>query len=295
MFSLLHKIKANLAVVLHNLRQPLNQPLIEQEVRALKAEIRSAMPTNPVLNGALIYAQCDEDGIILDILARLGKSTTLSKTVLEFGASNGLENMTHSLILSGFVGYWVEGSPEKVEFVRTALGGLDFSALKVIQKFVTLENVRDIVADAEQKFGTRDIDLLSMDLDGNDLHILQRALETLKPKLIAVEYNGKFPPPMSLTVTYDATHTWQGDDYYGASLQKYVDTLKDYVLVSCNLSGVNAFFVRKDIMQNFDIYPVHQLFQPARHYLIGLSRGHRASLKHLREYLRQAETGSKSA
>jgi hypothetical protein len=278
MLGLIRKVKANLAIGLHNMRQPLNQALIESEMRILRAEVRSAMPGNPVLRGARIYAQCDEDGIILEILARVGRTVPLSHTVAEFGASDGLENMTHALLLSGNSGYWIEGSGDKVAYINHELGGLDFPGrLRIVRKFVSLDNADEIAVDIARFSGTKDIDLLSMDLDGNDVHILKRTLQTLSPKVIAAEYNGKFPPPLSLTVSYDAHHSWQGDDYYGASLQSLVDALSGYTLVSCNLSGVNAFFVRQDLMQGFEVYPVEQLYQPARHYLTDLRRGHRAS------------------
>jgi hypothetical protein len=287
MFDLNSKLKTTLATLMNKMGQQVNQPLIEQEMRSLRAEIRTTMPDNPVLKGARIYAQCDEDGIMMEILSRVSRTVPMSRSVIEFGASDGLENMTHALIFCGYRGYWIEGSPAKVEFIEQQLGGKDFADLRVVQKFVSLENTDEIAKGAAAFAGTADIDLLSMDLDGNDVHILERLMKTLSPKVIAAEYNGKFPPPLSLTITYNAQHSWGGDDYYGASIQKLVDVLTGYTLVCCNLSGVNSFFVRNDLLKGFTAYPIEQLYQPPRHYLTDIRRGHRSSLKYLRGYLQE--------
>ena len=111
------------------------------------------------------------------------------------------------------------------------------------------------------------------------------ALKEIAPKIICVEYNGKFPPPTSMAMAYVGDHQWAEDDYYGATLQAWVDLFKDgYTLVSCNLSGVNAFFVRNDLLDAFKVYPVDQLYQPCRYWLVG-NNGHRSSMKWLKQKL----------
>ncbi|NOU08144.1 MAG: hypothetical protein HOO99_18375, partial [Hyphomicrobiaceae bacterium] len=156
MLSLFKKVKNNFAIVLHNMRQPVNQVLIENEMRSLRAEIRSTMPSNPVLQGARIYAQCDEDGIMFEILVRVGRIVPLSDAVAEFGASDGLENMTHSLLLNGCSGYWIEGSSDKVDYISRQLGGLEFPGrLRVVRKFVSLDNADEIASDIARFSGTK--------------------------------------------------------------------------------------------------------------------------------------------
>ena len=40
------------------------QALIDQEIRALKADLLARTPQNPALHGFKVYSQVDEDGII---------------------------------------------------------------------------------------------------------------------------------------------------------------------------------------------------------------------------------------
>lgn len=111
---------------------------------------------------------------------------------------------------------------------------------------------------------------------------MAEALTSLRPKLLCVEYNAKFPPPTSLVMAYSEKHEWAPEDYFGASLQGWVDHLPGYTLVACNLSGANAFFVRNDLAHAFTIYAPALLYQPARYWLVAPS-GHAASLKWLKQ------------
>jgi hypothetical protein len=53
-------------------------------------------------------------------------------------------------------------------------------------------NLSDLVFSA---IAASDVDVLSVDLDGNDLYFTEALLNVLRPKLVIVEYNAKFPPP----------------------------------------------------------------------------------------------------
>jgi hypothetical protein len=46
-----------------------------------------------------------------------------------------------------------------------------------------------------------DVDVLSVDLDGNDLYFTEALLNVLRPKLVIVEYNAKFPPPAGIVTS----------------------------------------------------------------------------------------------
>ena len=77
-------------------------------------------------------------------------------------------------------------------------------------------------------------------------------LKTISPRVIVVEYNAKFPPPIRKCIKYDPKFIWKYDDYFGTSLQLLEDNLKNfgYVLAGCNILGVNAFFIKKKLVQN---------------------------------------------
>jgi hypothetical protein len=259
---------------------------IQQEIFLLKETISRETPDNPVLSGFKVYSQVDEDGIIQELFRRV-PSDKLDRTVIEIGCGDGLENNTHFLILKGYRGFWIDASDRNIAYLRKDLGLIDGirGRLKAVQHFVEVENTTNIIAQACDFIGSKEPDLLSIDIDGNDLFILQKALMVCRPKFLCVEYNAKFPPRLAITIKYNEKYRWEGDDYHGVSLQLLCDTLPDYTLVTCNISGANAFFVRNDMREPFACYPIEKLYQPLRVHLRFLSSGHYPSLKWLNDAL----------
>jgi FkbM family methyltransferase len=274
---------------MHNFEQDHLNATLEK----LLDKIRQEMPNNPLLSGWATYSQCDEDGIIRECLFRISKTIELSRTFIEIGCSNGTENNTHQLLLDGYSGFWVDGDREKIQFIENQLGGLNFNKLCIHQSFVTQDNIVSLVERALRFLDTTELDFFSLDVDGNDIHLLSLIFQLTAPKLICVEYNAKFTPPTRLAMDYRPDHAWAGDDYFGASLQSWVDVLTEYSLVCCNLSGANAFFVRNDLLENFTPATIDKLYQPPRYWLTSYSKGHKASLKWLKQELRK-DNDSKS-
>lgn len=264
---------------------PPSRPLAAGEGDSLKRDLSRRTPDNPCLKGFKVFSQNEEDGIIEEILRRVAQRVPPNRRFFEIGCGNGLENNSHYLLLKGYHGCWIDGDGKNVDFIRTELGGLDFPALRVRQRFVDLSNIEAIVADAVAFLGTREPDLFSLDIDGNDRWVVERALHVFDPKMLCLEYNAKFPPSLAISIAYNASHSWVGDDYHGASLQAFCECLTGYRLVCCDLSGVNAFFVRKDLAVDFPDIPVEVLYQPFRERLTVPTVGHPPSLKWLRDKL----------
>jgi hypothetical protein len=162
--------------------------------------------------------------------------------------------------------------------------------LRVRQAFVTRDNVNELLAAEGSALCLQgeqpEIDYLSLDIDGNDLHVL-RAITAVDPRVISVEYNGKFPPPVKIAMPYNAEHQWARDDYYGASLQEFVDLLapRGYRLVCCTVSGVNAFFVKDGELGDTKVLPVADIYQPPSLHLPRMRSGSISSFKFLRDQL----------
>jgi len=252
---------------------------LRKEIEDLRKDVRAVTPDNPCAHGFKVYSQVDEDGIVQNIFARIPDH---SRTFVEIGCGNGVENNTHAMALQGYRGCWVDGSEESVGSIRNSLGGLRFRNLLIQRDFVSTNNVGSILGTCVEFLGAKDIGLFALDIDGNDLFVLSEALKHIKPQVICVEYNAKFPPPISLTIRYEPKFCWLGDDYHGASLQAYCDLLVDYKLVSCSLGGANAFFVREDIAHEFSHYTPSELYQPLRLNLMQLQPHHAPTLKWLR-------------
>jgi hypothetical protein len=201
--------------------------------------------------GAKYFSQSDEDGITLEIIRRIG--ITAGRFV-EFGVGDGLENNTLILLASGWRGIWIGGEDLAFELADTP-------RLVFLKRWVSAENVTAILAGGLATLGSPEIDLLSVDLDGNDYHLIAQLLGAgVRPKIVIVEYNAKFPPPIRWVMPYDPAHRWDQTDYFGASLAAYCELFArfSYELVCCNAAtGLNAFFVRNEyFMPIFDDVPV---------------------------------------
>lgn len=262
------------------------QTQLSSEWARLRAEARAREPQSLATAGYKVYSQFDEDGILAAILERLG-TTQRPQTCVEIGCSDGLENITHWLILQGFRGAWFDASSACVAAIEQALGGLDFPFLRVRQAFVDVKNVVDLFAEVRAFLGTGDPDVLAVDIDGNDLAVVKAVLTVAQPRVLVVEYNAKFPPPVCLAIDYTPEFRWHEDDYQGASLMAWCESLLGYRLVACSLGGVNAFFVRQDLAGNFPISTPADLFEPPRYHLARIRAGHAPTLTWLRQVVRR--------
>jgi hypothetical protein len=195
-------------------------------------------------HGFKVYSQADEDGFIHEIFLRIG---TEHRTFVEIGVSHGLECNTRLLLRYGWRGCWIDGDLNySLEIQNFFSKELNRGQLQFACEYVTRENINRLLS---ENVGATGLDLLSIDIDGNDYHVLD-ALEAFAPRVIVLEYNPIFAPPIEWVVDYDPTRAWRGGDWYGASLKSYELMLssKGYSLVGCTLNGNNAFFVRRELL-----------------------------------------------
>lgn len=216
--------------------------------------------------GFKVYSQNEEDGIINEIFQRIG---TTNKTFVEIGVGNGLENNTLHLLLQGWNGLWVDGALKFVDQIKQKFAfSLNNGTLKVRHAWVQRENINELIAEGPE--GGRALDLLSLDIDGNDYHVLE-AIESLNARVVVIEYNPKYPPPVKWVMAHNPDHCYDGSDYMGASLESFENLLRGrgYKLVGCNLLGVNAFFVREDLVGDHfhDDCSAENHYEPERFFL----------------------------
>lgn len=195
--------------------------------------------------GYKVYSQNEEDGIIAEIFERIGYT---NKFFVEFGVQDGLECNTHFLLFQGWSGVYIEGSAQYCEKIRQNFKiPIEKSQLTLLNSFITAENINELIGGTKAK-EIYEVDLLSIDIDGNDYHVFN-AINVIKPRVVVIEFNVKFPPPLEYIMPYDPTYVWDGTDTHGASLESLskLGAKKGYRLVGTDLCGVNAFFVRDDL------------------------------------------------
>lgn len=217
--------------------------------------------------GFKVYSQNDEDGIINEIFKRLGIHRGI---FCEIGVEDGIECNTHYLLKQGWVGLWVECDVQQsVQIEQNFKRYLNMNKLKYCHSKAMPENINELLAIGVGENNSTHIDFLSIDIDGMDYYLFE-ALD-LKPKVICIEYNSKFPPNVKLTPVYDPNYQWDGTDYMGSSLLSLCDLAdhKGYALVGTNITGLNAFFVRNDLLS--DLFAVDLgvplLYNRPRYYL----------------------------
>jgi hypothetical protein len=243
---------------------------------------KRASSCNPLIrSGAKYFSQNDEDGILVEILRRIGSKTG---NALELGVGNGLENNTLILLMLGWRVLWFGGEDLKISVPNNCAN------LRFEKTWIARENCAQIVSAGLASMSIASADVICIDLDGNDIYIVEALLEAgHRPSVYVVEYNGKFPPPIKWRIAYDPSHSWDFSDYQGASLQDFVDIMSAaaYRLVCCNITGANAFFVRSDHLDKFRDVPssVEDLFYPAD-YNWFFQRGHWTSPKTIERFLK---------
>jgi hypothetical protein len=204
--------------------------------------------------GIKIYSQNDEDGIILYIFKHIGIKT---KKFVEIGVENGTEcNTTNLLKNFNWKGIQIEGSKKLYNDAKIQLKKIlekKKNNLKLLNIFVTKKNINQIL----KKNCGKEIDLLSVDVDGNDFWIW-KAINCVKPRLVIIEYNSFFGSNISATIKYNSKFIWNhrnNKSYYGASLKalEKLGKQKKYILVGVDKNGVNAFFVRNDLAKDINL------------------------------------------
>jgi hypothetical protein len=254
-----------------------NRSILKQiNIQQVKEEIRHKTPDSLALSSYSAYSQNDEDDILRKIFEKIDTGNPL--TFFEFGVEP-VENNTLYMFLGGAKGCWYDKG--LTEF-KNKYG--EKPGLKIYDEFITLDNIESLVTQGLTflNVSKNNLDLLSFDLDGNDYYFIDTINKAgILPKVYCLEYNAKFVPPMDIKIKYNPQHWWKEDDYFGCSLQSYVDLLKEnYTLVCCNLTGSNCFFVRNDFKHLFTLYSVADLYQPPRYYLGDKTfKGHPATLK----------------
>lgn len=242
--------------------------MARQEIQALHESLRPH-PKRLEQYGFKIYSQNDEDGILAEIFKRIGISRGI---FCEIGVENGLQCNSLFLIHQGWRGAWLEANGEQKSPIETKFQSLlanNRLALEI--SYITPQNINDILVRAMHKLNVSvdDLDFLSIDIDGMDIHVLG-ALEH-NPKVIVIEYNARFPPPLSKKPVFNPYYAWEHADYMGSSLTAIneVANAKGYSLVGTNLTGVNAFFVRNDLLGSHfeEKLDPEWLYNPPRYYL----------------------------
>lgn len=178
-----------------------------------------------------VTSQFGEDGIIAEIFRRISPR---SRICVEFGAWDGkyLSNTWDLWHNQGWSAVLIEGDAKRHRDLCRAVRG--YKSAVAIHAFVTPDGESSLDQILVRLGSSEDIDLLSVDIDGDEYYVLQ-GLNRVRPRVLVVEYNPTIPPELSLVQV--------SGDYFGASARALVEIAKSkgYGFVCC--TQTNCIFV----------------------------------------------------
>jgi hypothetical protein len=176
------------------------------------------------------YSQNGEQAEILHIFDVIGIE---KGHLVDIGAGDGVTmSNSRALLDNGWTGDLYDGDPKGAKDVK--------------REWITKEIAPFLVPPT--------CDFLSIDIDGNDWHILRYILIFHKeneigprPSLIVAEFNPIFDRHEAKVMPYNGAHTWNNDTYYGCSLAALENLAKEFgYTLAMTHAGINAFLLRND-------------------------------------------------
>ena len=213
--------------------------------------------------GIRVFSQFEEDGLLLAIFGLIGHT---NKTFADLGSSNGINSNCANLAINfGWNGIFIDGDLDElnkgIEFYKNHPDTW-IHPPRFKHAFIQRENINKLLLEAEI---SGEIDLLSIDLDGNDFWIWD-AIEVISPRVVIIETHVEFGMN-NIVVPYNKDYSYPGKhkDYHGASpvaMNKLANKL-GYRLVGANNYGFNTIYVKNGAGE--DVLPKVTIESNMRH------------------------------
>jgi len=181
------------------------------------------------------YTQYGEESALNFIFKNIG---TTNKYLVDFGAGDGNWLSNSKLFLeNGWDGLLMDGNPKDSTIVK--------------KEFITAENICNLF----EKYNVyKEFDLLSLDIDGNDLWVLKEIMEhQYLPRVIILEFNASFARGISKTIKYNPEYVCNGTNYFGASFEAFNKLMKEYnYSLVMQIAQTNLIFINNNIIEGKD-------------------------------------------
>jgi hypothetical protein len=198
-------------------------------------------------SGFSVFSQFEEDGKILFILAVIGMKNS---NFIEIGSDDGINSNCANLALNfGWHGLFIDANPLSISrgryFYNRHPNRYSYKPV-FVQSRITRENINEII---RQSGFEGEVDLLSLDIDGNDYWIWD-AIEVANPRIVIIETHNIYGN-RNIVAPYDPEYSFPGKhpQYHGASPVAMVKLgkKKGYRLIGANNLGFNFIFLRNDL------------------------------------------------
>ena len=232
--------------------------------RAEAARVKALPAGAPLVDAEFqVFSQFGEDGIIQHLVNQVPIENDV---FVEFGVEDYTESNTRFLLVNdNWRGLVLDGSDAHQRWLQSHPTGWRHE-IEAVTAFIDRDNINGLIR-GEGVEG--DIGILSIDLDGNDLWILE-AIDVVSPRILILEYNATFGSEAAVTVPYDPGFVrgqkHASNLYWGASLAALTRTARDkgFSLVGSNSAGNNAFYVRDDVVGDLPVLEAADAWRPSR-------------------------------
>jgi hypothetical protein len=204
-----------------------------------------------------LRSQNEEDGILFALLERAGWGTQRFVDIGSGKSGGTAASLAHEC---GWAGLMIELSATAVDLARRKFAGN--RGVTVISERVMPDNVNAILT----RHGyAGEVDLLSLDIDSYDYWVFD-ALTATSARVLVLEYNALFGPDRRVTIPLEQSIDSTPKGYGGASLAALAQLAarKGYRLVTCENTGVNAFFLREGVAPEIPAVSPVEAFKPLR-------------------------------
>lgn len=191
-----------------------------------------------------INSQNGEDGVLSHIFDIIG---TKSSYAVEFGGWDGiyLSNIRTLITERNFSGLFIEGVPERAEEGKKNYEQID--RVEFVNAFVEFEGENTLDAILNRVGAPKEIDIVSIDIDGYDYHVWD-AFQEYRPRVIVIEHNN-FIPQDVLFVNPRKKDVFKGNSAYALVS---LGISKGYSLVA--VIGCNCIFVLNEEFSKFPVF-----------------------------------------
>lgn len=185
------------------------------------------------------YSQSYEDGIIEVLISKIG---SINKFFVEFGGWDGYHFSNTANLRENFNWGGILFEADKNKITEKS------KTLNTHCEFLTSQNINDIFNSYDIP---KDLGLLSIDIDSNDIYLFEALNNNYKPSLLIIEYNVGLPNYIPIRIIEDNGNLRRG--YYNSNLNDMYDVgvSKGYSVVTT--TDTNVIFIRSDLFPRLNI------------------------------------------
>ena len=218
-------------------------PAVQIGQRALFHTYKTSDSISLAETGFRVFSQFEEDGKLLFIFSKIGVK---HESFIEIGSDDGLNSNCANLALNfQWHGVFMDANPLSISrgqyFYKRYPHPYGYKPKFICAK-ITRENINDLIRQAGY---SGQVDLLSIDIDGNDYWIWD-AITAVRPRVVVIETHIDFGM-RDIVVPYNPDYAFPGvhPQYHGASAVAMVKLgkKKGYRLIGANTLGFNFIFL----------------------------------------------------